>query len=180
MTVTTPDTDFQESARREERAARRVLLTISFCHMLNDMMQSLLLAIYPMIKSGFSLSFGQIGLITLTFQITASLLQPLIGMYTDKSPKNFSLSVGMSFTLVGLLLLAFASSYPMVLVAAAMVGMGSSVFHPESSRIARLASGGRHGFAQSLFQVGGNIGSAIGPLVAAFGVQTSRAVCLNS
>jgi FSR family fosmidomycin resistance protein-like MFS transporter len=170
MTVTTADTDIQASARREEKAARRVLLTISFCHMLNDMMQSLLLAIYPMLKASFSLSFGQIGLITLTFQITASLLQPLIGMYTDKSPKNFSLSVGMSFTLVGLLLLAFASSYPMVLVAAAMVGMGSSVFHPESSRIARLASGGRHGFAQSLFQVGGNVGSAIGPLVAAYAI----------
>ncbi|MDY0870610.1 MFS transporter [Dongia rigui] len=169
MTATT-DTDFQDVARREERAARRVLLTISFCHMLNDMMQSLLLAIYPMLKAGFSLSFGQIGLITLTFQITASLLQPLIGMYTDRSPKNFSLSVGMSFTLVGLLLLAFASSYPMVLVAAALVGMGSSVFHPESSRIARLASGGRHGFAQSLFQVGGNVGSAIGPLVAAYAI----------
>jgi len=170
MTVTATETVLPEATRREEKAARRVLLTISFCHMLNDMMQSLLLAIYPMIKSGFSLSFGQIGLITLTFQITASLLQPLIGMYTDKSPKNFSLSVGMSFTLVGLLLLAFATSYPMVLVAAAMVGMGSSVFHPESSRIARLASGGRHGFAQSLFQVGGNVGSAIGPLVAAYAI----------
>ncbi|MBI2254324.1 MAG: MFS transporter [Proteobacteria bacterium] len=170
MTVTTSDTDFQEATRREEKAARRVLLTISFCHMLNDMMQSLILAIYPMLKASFSLSFGQIGLITLTFQITASLLQPLIGMYTDRSPKNFSLSVGMTFTLAGLLLLAFASSYPMVLVAAAMVGMGSSVFHPESSRIARLASGGRHGFAQSLFQVGGNVGSAIGPLVAAYAI----------
>ncbi len=170
MTVTSSDTDFYESARREEKAARRVLLTISFCHMLNDMMQSLILAIYPMLKASFSLSFGQIGFITLTFQITASLLQPLIGMYTDRSPKNFSLSVGMTFTLVGLLLLALANSYPMVLVAAAMVGMGSSVFHPESSRIARLASGGRHGFAQSVFQVGGNVGSAIGPLVAAYAI----------
>lgn len=147
-----------------------VLFTISFCHMLNDMMQSLILALYPMLKADFDLSFTQIGFITLTFQITASLLQPLVGMYTDKRPKNFALSVGMGFTLCGLLLLAFAGSYALVLVAAAMVGMGSSVFHPESSRIARLASGGRHGFAQSLFQVGGNVGSAIGPLVAAYAI----------
>jgi FSR family fosmidomycin resistance protein-like MFS transporter len=165
-TLSMPAADQQ----REAASARRVLLTISFCHMLNDMMQSLILAIYPMLKASFALDFGQIGLITLTYQITASLLQPLIGMYTDRSPKNFSLSVGMSFTLCGLLLLAFAGSYPMVLMAAAMVGMGSSVFHPESSRIARLASGGRHGFAQSLFQVGGNVGSAIGPLVAAYAI----------
>ncbi|WP_374308245.1 MFS transporter [Dongia sp.] len=165
-TLSTPAPD----QHREAASARRVLLTISFCHMLNDMMQSLILAIYPMLKASFALDFGQIGLITLTYQITASLLQPLIGMYTDRSPKNFSLSVGMSFTLCGLLLLAFAGSYPMVLMAAAMVGMGSSVFHPESSRIARLASGGRHGFAQSLFQVGGNVGSAIGPLVAAYAI----------
>ncbi len=154
----------------EDRQARPVLFTISFCHMLNDMMQSLILAIYPMLKSGLGLDFGQIGLITLTYQITASLLQPMVGMYTDRSPKDFSLSLGMAFTMSGLLLIGFASSYPMVLMAAALVGMGSSVFHPESSRIARLASGGRHGFAQSLFQVGGNVGTAIGPLVAAFAI----------
>jgi FSR family fosmidomycin resistance protein-like MFS transporter len=156
--------------RREATAARRVLFTISFCHMLNDMMQSLILALYPMLKAEFALDFGQVGLITLTFQATASLLQPIVGIYTDRSPKNYSLSVGMGFTLCGLLLLAFAPNYPTVLCAAALVGMGSSVFHPESSRIARLASGGRHGFAQSLFQVGGNLGSAIGPLVAAYAI----------
>lgn len=156
--------------RPVEKMGTLVLLTISFCHMLNDMMQSLILAIYPMLKASFALDFGQIGLITLTYQITASLLQPMVGMYTDHRPKNYALSMGMSFTLCGLLLLAFADSYPLVLAAAALVGMGSSVFHPESSRIARLASGGRHGFAQSLFQVGGNVGSAIGPLVAAYAI----------
>lgn len=145
-----------------------VLVTISCCHMLNDMMQSLLLAIYPMLKSNYALDFGQIGLITLTFQATASLLQPLVGLYTDHRPKNYALSMGMGFTFSGLMLLAFADSFPLILCAAALVGMGSSIFHPESSRIARLASGGRHGFAQSLFQVGGNIGSAVGPLVAAW------------
>ncbi|GGF07398.1 fosmidomycin resistance protein [Aliidongia dinghuensis] len=144
-----------------------ILGSISFAHMLNDMIQSMLLAIYPMLKSSFDLSFGQIGLITLTYQITASLLQPMIGFYTDKRPKPYSLPVGMGFTLVGLLLLSVAPSYPVLLIAAAFVGMGSSVFHPESSRVARMASGGRHGFAQSLFQVGGNLGSALGPLLAA-------------
>jgi FSR family fosmidomycin resistance protein-like MFS transporter len=145
-----------------------VLVTISACHMLNDMMQSLLLAIYPLLKSNYALDFGQIGLITLTFQVTASLLQPMIGLYTDHRPKNYALSMGMGFTCAGLLLLAVADSFPLILCAAALIGMGSSIFHPESSRIARLASGGRHGFAQSLFQVGGNVGSAIGPLVAAW------------
>lgn len=145
-----------------------VLVTISACHMLNDMMQSLLLAIYPILKENYALDFGQIGLITLTFQVTASLLQPAIGLYTDHRPKNYALSVGMGFTFAGLILLAFATSFPLILCAAALVGMGSSIFHPESSRIARLASGGRHGFAQSLFQVGGNVGSAIGPLIAAW------------
>ena len=144
-----------------------ILGSISFAHMLNDMIQSLLLAIYPMLKSSFDLSFGQIGLITLTYQITASLLQPVIGLYTDKRPKPYSLPIGMGFTLAGLLLLSVAPTYPILLVAAALVGTGSSVFHPESSRVARMASGGRHGFAQSLFQVGGNLGSALGPLLAA-------------
>ena len=145
-----------------------ILLTLSFCHLLNDMIQSLLPAIYPLLKSSFALSFGQIGLITLTFQITASLLQPMIGTLTDRHPKPWSLAIGMGSTLIGLLLLSHAPSFPILLVAAAMIGTGSAVFHPESSRIARLASGGRHGLAQSVFQVGGNIGSAAGPLLAAF------------
>jgi len=145
-----------------------ILATLSFCHLLNDMIQSLLPAIYPLLKSSFALDFGQIGLITLTFQFTASLLQPMVGMLTDRHPKPFSLAIGMTSTLVGLLLLSRAPSFPILLIAAAMIGTGSAVFHPESSRIARLASGGRHGLAQSLFQVGGNIGSATGPLLAAF------------
>jgi FSR family fosmidomycin resistance protein-like MFS transporter len=151
-----------------EKTALAVLLSVSFSHMLNDMMQSLLPSIYPILKAEYTLSFVQIGIITLTFQITASLLQPVVGYVTDKKPQPYALPVGMACTLVGLLLLAFASSYPVLLAAAAMVGMGSSVFHPESSRVARLASGGRHGLAQSLFQVGGNVGSAAGPLMAAF------------
>ncbi|MFG7145160.1 MFS transporter [Burkholderia pseudomallei] len=149
------------------RTVYPVLGAISFSHLLNDMIQSLILAIYPMLKSEFSLSFAQIGLITLTYQITASLLQPVIGLYTDKRPQPFSLPVGMGFTLTGLLLMAFAPTFPFLLVAAALVGCGSSVFHPESSRVARMASGGRHGLAQSLFQVGGNAGSSLGPLLAA-------------
>ncbi|HET9727053.1 MAG TPA: MFS transporter [Gemmatimonadales bacterium] len=145
-----------------------VLLAISFCHLLNDMMQALLPAMYPMLKAGFHLDFGQIGLITFTFQLTASLLQPVIGLYTDHHPKPYSLMVGMSFTFIGLLFLSATRSYPGLLVSAGLVGLGSAVFHPESSRVARMASGGRHGFAQSLFQVGGNTGSAVGPLLAAF------------
>ncbi|WP_141008302.1 MFS transporter, partial [Shigella sp. FC1967] len=144
-----------------------ILTAISFHHLLNDMIQSLILAIYPMLQSEFSLSFVQIGMITLTYQITASLLQPFIGLYTDKYPKPYSLPIGMGFTLTGLILLAFANTFPMLLLAAGLVGTGSSVFHPESSRVARMASGGRHGFAQSLFQVGGNLGSSLGPLLAA-------------
>jgi FSR family fosmidomycin resistance protein-like MFS transporter len=153
---------------RARTTAIGILATLSFCHLLNDMMQSLLPAIYPILKTAFNLDFGQIGMITLTNQFTASLLQPLIGLYTDRNPKPYSLAIGMGFTLVGMLLLAGAPHYYTVLVAAALVGFGSSVFHPESSRIARLASGGRHGFAQSLFQVGGNVGSSFGPLLAAF------------
>ncbi|TKI06249.1 MFS transporter [Martelella alba] len=160
------------SAPRDETAPRRrtvysVLAAISAAHLLNDMIQSLILAIYPLLQSAFALSFTQVGLITLTYQITASLLQPLIGSYTDKHPKPFSLPVGMSFTLLGLLLMATAQNFAWVLAAAALVGTGSSVFHPESSRVARLASGGRHGLAQSLFQVGGNFGASLGPLLAA-------------
>jgi MFS transporter, FSR family, fosmidomycin resistance protein len=145
-----------------------ILGAISFSHLLNDMIQSLIVAIYPILKGGFNLSFGQIGLITLTYQITASLLQPLVGMVTDRRPMPYSLPVGMGFTLCGLLLLATAPNFAVLLVAAALVGTGSSVFHPESSRVARLASGGQHGLAQSLFQVGGNTGSSLGPLLAAW------------
>lgn len=145
----------------------KILGAISAAHLLNDMIQSLLLALYPLLQPEFSLSFVQIGLITLTFQVTSSLLQPLIGIYTDKYPQPRSLPVGMGFTLVGLIMLSLAQTYPEILIAAALVGTGSSVFHPESSRVARMASGGRHGLAQSLFQVGGNLGSALGPLLAA-------------
>ncbi len=151
-----------------EKTGFRVLGAISFSHFLNDMIQSLLLAIYPLLKGNFHLSFAQIGLITLTFQVTASLLQPLVGLYTDKHPKPYSLAIGMGSTLCGLLLLSVAPNFGVLLVAAALVGTGSSVFHPEASRVARMASGGRHGLAQSLFQVGGNAGSAMGPLLAAW------------
>lgn len=146
----------------------KILLAISFCHLLNDLMQSLLPAIYPLLKSNLGLDFRQIGLVTLTNQFTAALLQPVIGSYTDKHPKPYSLAIGMGFTLLGLVLIAFANSFIVLLCAAALVGMGSSVFHPESSRIARMASGGQHGLAQSVFQVGGNFGASIGPLLAAF------------
>src|SRR6187402_1029911 len=145
-----------------------VIFAISFCHLLNDMMQSLLPAIYPGLKEGFHLDFGQIGLITLTYQITASILQPLVGLYADRRPTPLALPGGTLFSLAGLLVLSIAHTYPMLLVGASLLGMGSSVFHPESSRVARMASGGRHGLAQSLFQVGGNIGSSFGPLLAAF------------
>lgn len=151
-----------------QHAAFVVVLGLSFCHLLNDMMQSLLPAIYPILKMSFSLDFGQIGIITFIYQITASLLQPIIGYATDRKARPYSLAVGMGFTLCGLVMLSVASSFGMILIAAMLVGTGSSVFHPESSRIARLASGGRHGLAQSVFQVGGNMGSAIGPLLAAF------------
>ncbi|WP_337262919.1 MULTISPECIES: MFS transporter [unclassified Serratia (in: enterobacteria)] len=144
-----------------------ILGAISVSHLLNDMIQSLILAIYPILRADFNLSFVQIGMITLTYQLTASLLQPLIGYYTDKHPQPYSLPVGMGFTLSGLLLLSVANTFPLVLLAAALVGTGSSFFHPESSRVARMASGGRHGLAQSLFQVGGNFGSSLGPLLAA-------------
>src|SRR6185312_7926528 len=150
------------------RTAFSVLAAISFCHLLNDMMQSLLPALYPMLKTSYALTFGQIGVLTFTYQITASLLQPVIGRYTDSKPRPYSLAMGMTFTLAGLAMLASARTYPLLLAAGAMIGTGSSVFHPESSRVARMASGGRHGLAQSVFQVGGNFGTAIGPLLAAF------------
>jgi FSR family fosmidomycin resistance protein-like MFS transporter len=145
-----------------------ILLAISFCHLLNDTIQSVLPAIYPVLKTSFHLDFGQVGLIALTLQLTASLLQPLVGLHSDKHPQPYSLAIGMGITLVGLLALSMAPSYATVLVAAGTVGIGSAVFHPESSRVARMASGGQHGLAQSLFQVGGNAGSALGPLLAAF------------
>ena len=145
-----------------------ILIGLSVSHMLNDMLQSLLPALYPMLKDGYALSFRQIGLITLTNQVTSSLLQPVVGFYTDKYPKPYSLAIGMGFTLAGLLMLSAANSYSWLLVAAAMVGIGSSIFHPESSRLARIASGGKHGLAQSLFQTGGNFGTSLGPLLAAF------------
>jgi FSR family fosmidomycin resistance protein-like MFS transporter len=144
-----------------------VIGAVSFVHILNDMMQSVILAIYPLVKGEFHLSFFQIGAITLTFQLTASLLQPVVGTFTDKHPLPYSLPVGMCFTLSGLLLLSVAPSYPLLLLAVALIGCGSSVFHPESARVARLASGGRFGLAQSLFQLGGNIGQALGPAMAA-------------
>jgi MFS transporter, FSR family, fosmidomycin resistance protein len=156
------------TARAAGETAVGILAAISFCHMLNDMMQSLLPAMYPMLKGAYRLSFGQIGLLTFTFQFTASLLQPLIGAYADRRPRPYSLAAGMGFTLAGLLLLAFAGSYALLLCGAGLIGTGSSVFHPESSRVARMASGGRHGLAQSVFQVGGNFGSSAGPLLAAF------------
>jgi len=145
-----------------------ILGAISFSHFLNDLMQSILLAIYPLLKGEFALSFAQIGLITLTYQVTASLLQPVVGSYTDRRPQAYSLAMGMGLTFVGLLTLAYAANFPMLLGAAALIGSGSSVFHPEASRVARLASGGQHGLAQSLFQVGGNAGSAFGPVLAAW------------
>jgi FSR family fosmidomycin resistance protein-like MFS transporter len=159
------------AAIADSTASREIVLAIlfalSFSHLLNDTMQSLLPAIYPQLQDSFHLSFAQIGLITLTNQLTASLLQPMVGFYTDRYPKPFSLATGMASTLVGLILLALATRFETILLAAALVGIGSSVFHPEASRVTRMASGGRYGFAQALFQVGGNAGTSIGPLLAA-------------
>ncbi len=150
------------------RAVMSILLAISFAHMLNDLVQSLLPAIYPLLKDNYGLSFAQIGWLAFTFQLTASLLQPLVGTFTDRRPMPFSLPIGMGSSLVGLLMLSWAPSFPIMLLSAALIGLGSSVFHPESSRVARMASGGQPGMAQSIFQVGGNAGSAFGPLLAAF------------
>ncbi|WP_069879046.1 MFS transporter [Bosea sp. BIWAKO-01] len=161
MNVTTP-------VGVARRATMPVLIALSVTHLLNDMIQSLIPAIYPIIKTAYALDFGQIGLITLTFQVSASLLQPLVGLYTDKKPMPYSMVVGMGFSLFGLVGLAFASSYPLLLLAAACVGIGSSIFHPEATRMARNASGGQHGLAQGIFQVGGQTGGALGPLLAAF------------
>lgn len=155
-------------ARPEDTTLFAILLAISFSHLLNDIIQSLVPAIYPVLKTSFALDFGQIGLITLAFQLTASLFQPFVGLYTDKYPRPYSLAIGMGFSLGGLLLLSVAPNFGVLLLAAALIGVGSSVFHPEASRVARLASGGQHGLAQSLFQVGGTAGAALGPLLAAF------------
>lgn len=160
-------TQLDASLDRGSKTVLDILLAISFCHLLNDMISSLLPAIYPLLKDSYHLDFAQVGLITLTYQCTASLLQPLVGLHTDRRPMPYSLPAGMVFTLIGIAILAVAHSFSTILVAAALVGTGASVFHPESSRVARMASGGQHGLAQSLFQLGGNAGLALGPLLAA-------------
>ena len=165
--MTASPAENQAAPSADHGAVTAILLALSFSHLLNDMIQSLFSSIFPILKESFHLDFGQIGLITFVFQATASLLQPFVGLYTDRRPLPHSLTVGMGFSLAGLIILALAPSYLFILLAAALVGTGSSIFHPESSRIARLASGGRHGLAQSIFQVGGNTGQALGPLAAA-------------
>jgi FSR family fosmidomycin resistance protein-like MFS transporter len=151
----------------QQTALLRILFALSFSHLLNDTLQSLIPALYPLLKDSYGLTFAQIGLITFAFQVTASLLQPLVGIFNDRRPRPYSLATGMGLTLVGLVLLSRAGTFHLLLFASALVGSGSAIFHPEASRLARLASGGRHGFAQSLFQVGGNLGSSLGPLLAA-------------
>jgi FSR family fosmidomycin resistance protein-like MFS transporter len=155
-------------APQHRSTAFTVLSAVAVSHLLNDTIQALIPAIYPLLKSAFALTFAQVGLMTLTQQVTASLLQPVVGYYTDRRPTPYSLVVGMTFTMIGLLVLAGAPTFPVLLAAAGLMGIGSSVFHPEASRVARMASGGRYGLAQSLFQVGGNVGSAFGPLLGAF------------
>jgi FSR family fosmidomycin resistance protein-like MFS transporter len=159
--------DTDRAAARAEHTVFAVILAISFCHLLNDMMQALLPAIYPNLKADFGLTFGQVGLVSLVYQVTASILQPLVGLYADRRPTPLALPGGTMFSLAGLLVLSIAHNYGVLLVGASLLGMGSSVFHPESARVARMAAGGRHGLAQSLFQVGGNVGQALGPLAAA-------------
>ena len=168
MSLEPPVAGTSASEPAEKGTEYRILGAISFSHMLNDVMQSVILAIYPLLKSEFGLSFLQVGLITLSFQLTASLLQPVVGMVTDKRPMPYSLPIGMTFTLSGLLLLSVAPTFPILLLAVGLVGCGSAVFHPESARVARMASGGRYGLAQSVFQIGGNVGSSLGPLLAAW------------
>ena len=162
----TTSTDKKQMNTNFTKASTAVLGATSLCHLLNDTIQSVIPSIYPILKHSYGLSFTEVGLITLVWQVVASVLQPLIGLYTDKKPQPFSLPLGMAFTFLGLMVMSVASSYFILLIGVALVGMGSAVFHPEASRVARMASGGRHGFAQSLFQVGGNVGSAIGPLLA--------------
>ena len=166
MTTSLP-AQHSDSRSIADNATFSIILALSFSHFLNDTMQSLVPALYPMLKDSYGLSFAQIGLITLTMQVTSSFLQPMVGLFADHRPQPYSLAIGMGVTFIGLLLLASADSFLVLLPAAALVGTGSAVFHPEASRVARMASGGRHGLAQSLFQVGGNVGSAIGPILAA-------------
>ena len=167
-TTATPQTPTTAAADAVvQKTVFSILLAISFSHLLNDTMQSLIPSTYPLLKKSLHLNFSQLGLVTFSFQLTASLLQPFVGLYTDKKPQPYSLAAGMCFTLVGLVLLSRAASFPMVLVAVALVGVGSSIFHPEASRLAYLASGGRRGMAQSIFQLGGNAGASLGPLLAA-------------
>lgn len=167
MAVIIKDKESMPPQAIAEKTVFPVLVALSFSHLLNDTIQSLIPSIYPLVKDTLQLSFSQVGMITFTYQLTASLLQPVVGTYTDRRPLPYSLPMGMCFTLFGLVLLAFASTFPMVLLSVGLIGVGSSVFHPEASRLAHMASGGRHGMAQSLFQVGGNAGSSIGPLLAA-------------
>ena len=150
-----------------EGTAYTILFTMGTCHLLNDMIQSVIPALYPLLKDSFGFTFAQIGIITLVFQLTSSVFQPFVGNYADRHPQPYSLALGMCFTLVGLLALAFSPGFMTILLSVALIGCGSSVFHPEASRVAQLASGGRKSLAQSIFQVGGNGGSAIGPLLAA-------------
>jgi FSR family fosmidomycin resistance protein-like MFS transporter len=162
------DTTIQSRPSSADGTVFAIILAVSVCHFINDIMQSLVAAIYPLLKDGYNLEFWQIGLLTLAFQGTASLLQPLIGMYTDKRPMPYSLPIGMASSLVGLIVLAYAHSYAVLVAGSMLIGLGSAIFHPESSRVARLASGGRFSLAQSVFQLGGNFGTALGPLLAAF------------
>ncbi len=162
MIPTTEGTTITETKKIAEGTIYSILLTISFSHLLNDTIQSLISSIYPIVKNSYHLNFSQVGLITFTFQIAASILQPVIGFYTDKKPQPFSLAIGMSFTLIGLVLLSQAGSYYSILLSVALIGIGSSVFHPEASKVAYMAAGERRGLAQSIFQVGGNAGSALG------------------
>ncbi len=167
MSIALQDDSTAAAQKVAESTVFAILLNISFCHLLNDTIQSLIPSIYPIVKDSFRLSFTQVGLITLTFQMAASLLQPFVGLYTDKRPQPFSLAIGMACSLAGLLVLAFAGNFTMLLIAVGMIGVGSSIFHPEASKVAYMAGGNRRGLAQSIFQVGGNAGSSIGPLLAA-------------
>ena len=167
MESTSPTISATDPKKLVQQTVYSILFTISLAHFINDMLQSVIPSIYPLIKQRFSLNFTQIGLITFTYQITASILQPFVGLYTDKKPKPYSLAIGMGFTLSGLMLASFAGNFYIMLMAVSLIGIGSSIFHPESSRVAHLASGGKKGLAQSIFQLGGNAGSAIGPLLAA-------------
>lgn len=167
MQKTLQETTKEQAQQVAEKTVFSILIALSFSHLINDTIQSLIPAIYPIVKDSLHLTFSQVGLITLTYQLTASLLQPLVGLYTDKKPQPWSLAIGMGFSLLGLISLSQAHNFPLVLVSVGLVGIGSSIFHPEASRLAYMASGGRHGMAQSLFQLGGNAGSSIGPLLAA-------------